>query len=273
MKRPFAQVDVFGDGGISGNPLAVVLDGSGLDDAELQSFASWTNLSETTFLFPPDDAAADYRVRIFTGSAELPFAGHPTLGSAHAWLAAGGRPRTPGRLVQECGAGLVQLHLDDDRLAFAAPVRLRTGPLDPATVQLAEAVLGIPSNEWVAHEWGDNGPPWMMIQLADAAAVRAASIDHSRLGPTQHLGLIGLSEGPSAYEVRGFVGNWEDPVTGSLNAAAAQWLRARSLVPPTYMATQGSRLGRRGEIFVHDDGTAIWIGGRVRTVVSGTADL
>lgn len=273
MTRRFTQVDVFGDGGVTGNPLAVVHDADGLSDTEMQAFASWTNLSETTFLLPPTDPAADYRVRIFTGSNELPFAGHPTLGSASAWLAAGGRPRSAGEVVQECGLGLVRVRLEGDRPAFAAPARLRTGPLDEVSLTVAEAVLGIPRHEWLAHEWGDNGPPWMMVELADDATVRALRPDLTRLGVHQHLGIVGRSVGQYAYEVRGFVGSWEDPVTGSLNAAAAQWLRGRGDVPASYVATQGSQLGRHGEVFVHDDGTEVWIGGRVRTVIDGTADL
>lgn len=269
----FTQVDVFGDGGITGNPLAVVHEADGLDDATMQSFASWTNLSETTFLLPPVDPAADYRVRIFTGSGELPFAGHPTLGSASAWLAAGGRPGSPGEVIQECGVGLVRVRVAGDRLAFAAPARLRTGPLDEAHRAVAEATLGVPASEWAADEWGDNGPPWMMVELADAAAVRAVRPDHTQLGVHQHLGVVGRGDGQYSYEVRGFVGGWEDPVTGSLNAAVAQWLRGRGAVPSSYVATQGSQLGRHGEVFVDDDGTDIWIGGRVRTVVSGTVDL
>lgn len=273
--RPFTQVDVFGSGGglPDGNPLAVVHDATGIDEAAMQAFAAWTNLSETTFLLPPTDPLADYRVRIFTGTNELPFAGHPTLGSAHAWLAAGGTPRASGYLVQECGVGLVTLRRNSGRLAFAAPSRLRTGPLDEAGIRLAETVLGIGRDGWLGHEWGDNGPPWMMVQLPDARAVRDVVPDLSRLGSDQHLGLVGLAADGYAYEVRGFVGNWEDPVTGSLNAAVAQWLRARGEVPASYVATQGSQLGRRGEVFVDDDGERLWIGGRARTVISGTVAL
>lgn len=276
MSRRFSQVDVFGPAAgppVKGNPLAVVHDAEGLADDTMQAFATWTNLSETTFLLPATDPSADYRVRIFTGSSELPFAGHPTLGSAHAWLAAGGVPRTAERVVQECGVGLVTLRLTTDRLAFAAPPRRRTGPLAEADIRLAEAVLGIGRDEWVAHEWGDNGPPWMMVQLADAEAVRQVVPDLSRLGSQQHLGLVGTAGDGYAYEVRGFVGGWEDPVTGSLNAAVAQWLRLRGAAPASYVATQGSQLGRHGEVFVDDDGEQLWIGGRVRTVISGTVDL
>jgi PhzF family phenazine biosynthesis protein len=271
--RRFVQVDVFGDGGTTGNPLAVVLDAGGLDDASMQAFASWTNLSETTFLLPPDAPGADYRVRIFTGSGELPFAGHPTLGSANAWLEAGGRPRNGGELVQECGVGLVRVRDDGERLAFAAPPRRRSGPLDEAHLAIAEAALGIPRTDWVAHEWGDNGPPWMMVELEDAQAVRCAWVDRTHLGRHDHLGLVGRSSGAYAYEVRGILADVEDPVTGSLNAAVAQWLRSRGAVPPTYVATQGSQVGRHGEVFVHDDGVTLWIGGRTRTVISGTLTL
>jgi PhzF family phenazine biosynthesis protein len=273
MTRRFSQVDVFGDGGITGNPLAVVHDADGLSNAGMQAFAAWTNLSETTFLLPATDPRADYRVRIFTGTNELPFAGHPTLGSAAAWLAAGGRPTRSGEVVQECGVGLVRVRLGGERLAFAAPARLRTGPLDAAHLAVAEATLGVPAGDWVAHEWGDNGPPWMMVELADDGAVRALRPDLTQLGVHQHLGVVGRSDGPCAYEVRGFVGGWEDPVTGSLNAAVAQWLRGRDDVPASYVATQGSQLGRHGEVFVDDDGTDVWIGGRVRTVIAGTVDL
>ncbi|MCA0295313.1 MAG: PhzF family phenazine biosynthesis protein [Actinobacteria bacterium] len=273
MPRRFCQVDVFGDGGVTGNPLAVVLDADGLDDAAMQAFASWTNLSETTFLLPPSDPAADYRVRIFTTGGELPFAGHPTLGSAHAWLGAGGHPRAADELVQECGVGLVRVRRDGDRLAFAAPPRRRTGPLDEAHLAIAEAALGTPRTDWVAHEWGDNGVPWMMVELADADAVRRAWVDRSQLGRHDALGLVGRDGGRYAYEVRGLLDDTEDPVTGSLNAAAAQWLRGRGAVPSSYVAAQGSQVGRHGEVFVEDDGTDLWIGGRTRTVISGDLTL
>ena len=284
--RPFTQVDVFGgpatSAAVSGNPLAVVHDAEGIGDAAMQAFAAWTHLSETTFLLPPTEPDTDYRVRIFTATHELPFAGHPTLGSAHAWLTGGGTPRTPGTVVQECGVGSVRVRLDGDRPAFAAPRRLRSGPLDDASIAVAEAALGIPRGEWLAHEWGDNGAPWMMVQLADDRAVRAVVVDHTRLGAHQHLGVVGLAptppsggtdEGGYAYEVRGFVGSWEDPVTGSLNAAVAQWLRERGAVGPRYVATQGSQVGRHGEVFVSDDGDELWIGGRTRTVISGGVDV
>ena len=274
MYRKFAQVDVFGNGAATGNPLAVVLDARGLDDAAMQSFAAWTNLSETTFLFPPTDPAADYAVRIFKAVGELPFAGHPTLGSAHAWLEGGGRPHRRGHLVQQCGVGPVQVRLVGDRPAFAAPPRRRAGPLDEAHLAIAEAALGTPRTDWVAHEWGDNGAPWMMIELTDAESVRRAWVDRTQLGRHDHLGLVGRFHGGEyAYEVRGILAHTEDPVTGSLNAAVAQWLRSRKEVPDIYVATQGSQVGHRGEVFVTDDGTDIWVGGRTRTVIIGKVDL
>lgn len=273
MIRRFCQVDVFGDGGITGNPLAVVLDGDGLNPAAMQAFATWTNLSETTFLLRPTRPEADYRVRIFTATSELPFAGHPTLGSAHAWLDTGGVPRDRGEIVQECGVGLVRLRWDGERLAFAAPPRRRSGPLDEAHLALAEAALGMPRTDWVDHEWGDNGAPWMMVELADAGSVRRAWVDSTQLGRHDHLGLVGRDDAGYAYEVRGVVADLEDPVTGSLHASVAQWLRGRGVVPADYVATQGSQVGRHGEVFVHDDGEEIWIGGRTLTVISGEVRL
>ena len=274
MLRPFAQVDVFGDGAATGNPLAVVLDARGLDDAAMQDFASWTNLSETTFLFPPTDPVADYAVRIFTAIGELPFAGHPTLGSAYAWLDNRGRPHRKGHLVQQCGVGNVHVRLVGDRPAFAAPPRRRTGPLDEAHLAICEAALGTPRTHWVAHEWGDNGPPWMMIELPDAESVRRAWVDRTQLGIHDHLGLVGrFPGGEYAYEVRGIMAYAEDPVTGSLNASVAQWMRSRNAVPSVYVASQGSQVGHRGEVFVTDDGNDIWIGGRTRMVIKGKVDL
>lgn len=272
-ERRFAQVDVFGTGGLSGNPLAVVVDASGLATEQMAAFARWTNLSETTFLLPPTQTGADYAVRIFTLTGELPFAGHPTLGTAATWLAQGGVPRRPGVVVQECGAGLVPVRVDGDVLSFAAPARRRTGPLDADTLTAAERCLGVPRSEFVAHEWGDNGPPWAMVQLASGEAVRALRPRLAELGRV-FLGVVGLYDrGPFACEVRGLLANFEDPVTGSLNAAVAQWLRGRDLVPSSYRAAQGASVGRAGEVVVTDDGRDIWIGGRVQPVIAGTVVL
>lgn len=270
--RRYLEVDVFASGPLTGNPLAVVVDAAGLDDAQMQAFARWTNLSETTFLLPPTDPAADYRVRIFTPFEEYPFAGHPTLGSARAWLASGGAPATPGRVVQECGAGLVPVRLVGDTLAFAAPPRTRSGPLDAATLDRLLAALGLGPADIVAHAWGVNGPAWPMLQLGSPATLRAVDA-----GAGLAVGLVGLCaltpDGPHAYEVRGLFAGGEDPVTGSLNAALAQWLRERGLVPKRYTVSQGTAIGRAGVVSVHDDGTDTWIGGAASVVVAGAVEL
>ena len=275
--RRYAQVDVFASGPVTGNPLGVVLDGEGLDESLLPAFSRWTNLSEVTFLYPPTTAEADYRVRIFAADTELPFAGHPTLGSAAVWLAAGGGPRTAGEVVQECGAGLVRVRVDGDTLAFAAPPRTRTGPLSDGVLDAALEFLNLPPGAVVDHEWGVNGPEWAMLRLADDQAVR----DVRPAGPRDlgfFVGVVGLAPAgsPFAYEVRGLIPGpilVEDPVTGSLNAAAAQWLRGSGLVPARYRAVQGGQLGHAGLLAIEDDGTDLWVGGRVIGVVSGTVDL
>ena len=273
MGRRYLEVDVFATTPLSGNPLAVVVDAEGLDTTTMQRFANWTNLSETTFLLPPTDPGADYRVRIFTTHEEYPFAGHPTLGSAAAWLASGGTPRTPGVVVQECGAGLVPVRIEEDSLAFAAPPRTRSGPLDAATLDRLLTALGLEPADVIDHEWGVNGPVWPMLLLRSVELLRAVPADAgTRAGL---VGLVGLTEGDEryAYEVRGLVETGEDPVTGSLNAALAQWLRAKGLVGAQYLASQGRALGRAGEISVHDDGEQIWIGGRTSVRVRGELDL
>lgn len=277
--RRFLEVDVFATGPLTGNPLAVVVDAEGLTDGQMQAVAAWTGFSETTFLLPPTDPAADYRVRIFTLREEFDFAGHPTLGTALAWLHTGGTPRTPGRgggstaLVQECGAGLVPVTLaGDGLLAFATPPLRRSGPLGEEDVRAIAAGLRIDRDAILDHGWGDNGPGWQLVRVADAEAVRA-------LEPRGHeelkVGVVGLEpEGAeTAYEVRAFAYGGEDPVTGSLNGALAQWLRGAGLVPERYVAAQGSQVGRRGRVHVHDDGTDIWIGGRASVVVDGTIAL
>jgi PhzF family phenazine biosynthesis protein len=275
--RSYVEVDVFTAVGYRGNPLAVVLDGDGLSDEEMQQFANWTNFSETTFLLPPTSPDADYRVRIFTTTVELPFAGHPTLGSCHAWLAAGGVPRQPERVVQECGVGLVNVQQGDGgRLAFAAPPLLREGPPDDATLDAVVGVLGIERSAVVDAAWIDNGPGWLGVLLGSAAevlAVRPADSDFK-------IGLIGAHPAGSeaAYEVRGFFPadgrTFEDPVTGSLNASAAQWLIGRGRFAPPYVATQGTALGRAGRVHVNRDDTGqVWIGGDVVTCITGTVAL
>lgn len=224
--RPYTQVDVFSSGPVSGNPLGVVHDGEGLDDVTLASFSRWTNLSEVTYLYPPTSEGADYRVRIFAGTRELPFAGHPTLGSAFAWLNAGGQPATADEVVQECGAGLVRVRAEGDLMAFAAPPRTRTGRLSDEVLDMALGFLNLQIDDVIDHEWGVNGPDWAMLRLRDDTAVRAI-----RPGAAAALGfdvgVVGLAPAgsPFAYEVRAFIPEpsvVEDPVTGSLNAAAAQ---------------------------------------------------
>ena len=276
MARPFAQVDVFTTDPGTGNPLAVVLDGTGLSTGEMRRFARWTNLSETAFVLPPDDPAADYRVRIFTPDDELPFAGHPTLGTCHAWLEAGGRPRDPGRIIQACGAGLVAIQRDDDALAFAAPPLLRSGPVDEADLSAIAATIGIGRSAIVDAQWGDNGPGWVIVLLESAEAVLAV-----RPGAVAvDLGIVGLyPPGSSAalevralYPQNGFV--VEDPVTGSLNASAAGWLIASGRLAAPYIATQGAAIGRAGRVSItQDDAGTIWTGGRSVTVVTGTVDV
>lgn len=304
--RSFRQVDVFGMTPLGGNPVAVVHDAEGLDDATMAAFARWTNLSETTFLLPPTSADADYRLRIFTPGRELPFAGHPTLGSAHAWLENGGVPRAAGTLVQECGAGLVTLRVGDTvtpaevaaepraggRIAFAAPPLVRSGPVDAGTLGEAIAALGLHENDVVASSWVDNGPGWLGILLRDAALVRSLTPDFTRMGDLK-LGVIGAypeAERPagvpdaSAYdpvrpadfEVRAFVPGYgvpEDPVTGSLNAGLAQWLIGSGRAPTTYTASQGTQVGRTGIVGIEQVGADIWVSGSTRTVLIGTADL
>ncbi len=277
MPRPFHQLDVFSAVPLKGNPLAVVHHAQGLDDDTLAAFARWTNLSETTFLLPPTDANADYRVRIFTPGGELPFAGHPTLGSCHAWLAAGGVPRTPGMVVQECGVGLVRVRQEAGRLAFAAPPLRRTGPLDDASLQRIAAGLGVPVGDVLHHQWVDNGPGWCAVMLRSGAQVLAVQPDWATLGALK-LGLVGAQAGGSdtQFEVRAFVpglGVPEDPVTGSLNAGLAQWLIGAGLAPLTYVAAQGAALGRAGRVYVQQQEADIWIGGDVVACISGTVDL
>jgi PhzF family phenazine biosynthesis protein len=280
--RRFQQVDVFGVGPCSGNPVAVVLDGEGLTTDEMQRFTRWTNLSEATFVLPPSTPDADYRVRIFTLAHELPFAGHPTLGTCHAWLTAGGRPRDPARIVQECGAGLVPLRRSGDDLSFAAPPLIRSGAPDEADLARVVAVLGIDRSQVVDAAWVDNGPGWIGVLLADAEQVLAVEADLGRdpgHGPLD-IGVVGMHPPGTtfAYEVRALFGDGsgtlrEDPVTGSLNASVAQWLLGAGRVTAPYLARQGTCLGRDGRVEVSEDtdGT-VWIGGRTTTVVSGEVE-
>jgi PhzF family phenazine biosynthesis protein len=274
--RAFAQVDVFTSGPYDGNPVAVVLEGSGLNAQRMQRFAHWTNLSETTYVLPPTTPEADYRVRIFTPVAELPFAGHPTLGTCHAWLGRGGEPRDADAIVQECGAGLVPIRRTPDGLAFAAPPLIRSGPVEEPLVEEIVDALGIERGAVVDVAWADNGPGWVAVLLESAEAVlalRPRFID-------QDLGVVGpLSDGEAeAFEVRAFFpkdGSMvEDPVTGSLNASLAQWLLAGGRAEAPYVARQGTALGRAGRVHVTRDGDGvIWVGGGTVTCVSGEVDL
>lgn len=278
MKHRFHQVDVFTAVPLRGNPLAVVHAAHALDDATMAAFARWTNLSETTFLLPPQDAGADYRVRIFTPGGELPFAGHPTLGSCWAWLAAGGVPKVAGAVVQECGVGLVRVRQQGARLAFAAPPLRRTGPLESGLLERIVKAIGVDHADVLNHQWVDNGPGWCALMLRSAAAVLAVRVDGGLLGDIK-LGLVGAHPAGSecGFELRALYplpgGLAEDPVTGSLNASVAQWLIAAGLAPPRYVAAQGTLLQRAGRVHIEQDGNTVWVGGDVTPVIEGEVDL
>jgi PhzF family phenazine biosynthesis protein len=275
MARPFAQVDVFTDTPYAGNAVAVVLGADGLTTEDMQRFATWTNLSETTFVLAPT-ADADYRVRIFTPVLELPFAGHPTLGTCHAWLEAGGEPRASDLIVQECGAGLVTVRRTADGLAFAAPPLVRSGPVDEELVARVAAALNLERSAIVDAQWADNGPGWVAVMLDSADAVLAVHPGFDELD----LGVVGpYPEGsPYAFEVRAFFPKdgvlVEDPVTGSLNASLAQWLLGDGRARAPYVASQGTALGRAGRVHItrDDDGT-IWVGGGTVTCITGNVEL
>ena len=272
----FSQVNVFSADPLGGNPLAVVHAAAGLSDARMAAFARWTNLSETTFLLPATDPGADYRVRIFTPIGELPFAGHPTLGSCHAWLAAGGKPRTRGVVSQQCGVGIVRIRTDGSRLEFAAPPLRRTGALEPDVLAKIAEALGVPSPDIVHHQWVDNGPGWCAVMLRSAQRVLSLRPDWAALKPLK-LGVMGPHDDAhdAAFEVRAFVGSggYEDPVTGSLNAGLAQWLMREGLAPTSYVAAQGSALQRAGRVHLRMDQHQVWVGGEVVDVVRGELSL
>ena len=302
QQRPFKQIDVFTATPYFGNPLAVVLDGNGLDDAAMQRFARWTNLSETTFVLAPTHSAADYRVRIFTPGGELPFAGHPTLGSCHAWLEAGGQPKSKEFIVQECAKGLVNIRRDaaSAQLAFAAPSLMRSAPSTDAIARVVSA-LGINAAQVSAAQLLDNGPVWLGLLLDSPDTVLQLTPNHQELAKLGvKVGVAGIYASPSLpliaranreaqafaqsaggfapdLEVRAFAactGINEDPVTGSLNASLAQWLMADGLTAEHYTASQGVCMGRAGQVDLHRDAKGqVWVGGQSVTCISGTVTL
>jgi PhzF family phenazine biosynthesis protein len=272
----FSQVNVFSADALGGNPLAVVHATEELSVARMAAFARWTNLSETTFLLPPSDANADYRVRIFTPTRELPFAGHPTLGTCHVWRAAGGRPHNQDLVVQHCDAGLVRIRCDGPRLEFAAPPLRRTGALSSALLTKIANALNLSLSDIVHNQWVDNGPGWCAVVLRSAKQVLSLKPVWALLDPLQ-LGVVGPHEPghAEAIEVRAFIGDagFEDPVTGSLNASLAQWLIGTGLVKSPYIAAQGAALQRAGRVYLRKDGDDIWVGGDVTDVVRGDVNL
>ena len=281
QQRPFQQVDVFTATPYLGNPVAVVLQGDGLSDAQMQQFARWTNLSETTFVLTPQDAQADYRLRIFTPGGEMQFAGHPTLGSCHAWLQAGGDPKLGAQVVQECGVGLVRIRRDGSTLAFGAPPLRRS---EPAAALLARvsAALGLQFNQMLGAQLLDNGTAWLGIRVDGADTVLRLAPDFAALKAVGHkVGLAGVHHGAAAgqpaLEVRGFaphMGIDEDPVTGSLNASLAQWLMADGHMPASYVAAQGACLHRAGRVSLQRDADGqLWVGGAAVSCISGTVTI
>lgn len=278
-KFAFKQVDVFSRVPLKGNPLAVVFAADELSDERMAAFASWTNLSETTFVLQPRDPRADYRVRIFTTLQELPFAGHPTLGTCHAWLEAGGIAKGE-EIIQECGVGLVRIRRQGPDLAFLAPPLLRSGPLEADLLERVRLGLGLEKGAVVDAQWVDNGAGWLVLMLAERAQVLSLQPDYAQL--------IGLAVGVVApccperddtdaqFEVRAFIagdGAPEDPATGSLNAGVAQWLLGKGLAPASYVVSQGLTMGRAGRIRVEQSGDEIWIGGAAVTCIEGSLNL
>ncbi|MCF5706297.1 PhzF family phenazine biosynthesis isomerase [Pseudomonas syringae] len=275
----FKQVDVFSEHPLLGNPLAVVLGADGLSDEQMAAFARWTNLSETTFLLKPTDPRADYRVRIFTTIRELPFAGHPTLGSCHAWLESGGVAQGE-EIVQECGVGLIRIRRDGQQLAFTAPPLLRSGPLEADLVERVRDGLGLEKGAILDARWADNGPGWLAIRLTDRASVLALRPDNAKLDGLK-IGVFGpwhpeVDGEEAQFEVRAFVpgdGVAEDPVTGSLNASIALWVLEDGLAADSYVASQGAALGRKGRVHVKRVGDDVWVGGATVTCIDGRVSL
>ena len=274
----YCQVDVFTQTALKGNPLGVVIGADDFTSEQMAAFANWTNLSETTFLLKPTKAGADYRVRIFTVARELPFAGHPTLGTCHVWLEAGGKPKGE-EVVQECGAGLVRLRRDGKRLAFAAPPLKRSGAVEADVLAQIARCLGVAPAAIKASNWVDNGPGFVAVLLASRKDVLALKPDFAQMGDLR-IGVVGpwqAGDGTEAqFEIRAFVpgeGVKEDPVTGSLNAGVAQWMIAAGLAPQRYVASQGTALGRAGRVHVEKIGDDVWVGGETVTCIEGTVTL
>lgn len=278
MQRRFHQVDVFGSDAFSGNPLAVIHDSDGLTTEDMLEITDWIDLSETTFLVPTTDPDADYHVRIFCPGRELPFAGHPTLGTCQAWLAAGGTPKQPDRIMQQCGAGLVPIRRTDDRLAFAAPDLIRSGPVAPDELTERTEQLGLTAGDVIDAAWIDNGPGWMGLLLESAEAVLSVSVPSGSI-PGFNVGLIGPqpTDHVHAIEIRGLFEDStgrvrEDPVTGSLNASVAQWLIDSGRLPPSYRARQGTAIGRRGDVWIDRSDGEVWVGGHSTVRITGSID-
>lgn len=328
-QRPFKQVDVFTSKPYFGNALAVVLNGSGLSDEQMQRFAMWTNLAETTFLMSPTpeaaDAGADYQVRIFTTAYEMSFAGHPTLGSCHAWLASGGVPKDPTCIVQQCNLGLVKIQRQGTRLAFAAPT-LQRSVISADVLPGLLSALGLSAGQVVASQHLVNGPKFFGILLDSVHTVLELAPDFAALKAVLALGScsgVGVASkytaplngfevvdsssgiasakavdstsciasdtsansdsqthsvnGEPSFEVRMFVSDLEvteDPITGSFNASLAQWLIAEDRAPHSYVAAQGTCIGRKGRVYIDQDASGqVWVGGDSVTCVDGSVLL
>jgi PhzF family phenazine biosynthesis protein len=271
----FDLVDVFpSDRLLTGNPLAVVHGGDALSDAQMITLTRWLGFSETTFLLPPTEPGADYHVRIFCPRGELPFAGHPTLGTAWAWLNAGGKPAREGMVVQQCGVGLVEVRIAGEKLAFRAPPLIRSGPLEESELADALKLLNLPKEAVLDAVWADNGPGWQLLRLASAEAVLAVECPARGPVPTD-LAIVGPSqEAGIDWEVRTFFAGdtgaiIEDPVTGSLNASLGQYLFETGLATEAYIAAQGRCVGADGRAYVSREGDDVWVGGKVAAVSLG----
>lgn len=277
--RRFIQCDVFSPVPTQGNALAVVVEAEGLSDAVFKRFAAWTNLAETTFLLPPADPAADYKVRIFTPSREMPFAGHPTLGSCAAWLHSGGVPKEDGVVRQECGVGIVDIDISGEQFAFAAPPTTSASLPEAQRGAILEA-LDIAADDVLHAATLDNGPVWQVLHLKSAERVLAVDASRVKWPAFDAIGLIGAHPAGAEceYEVRMLApssGMSEDPITGSLNAAIACWMQAEDRLPQPVTVAQGTKIDRHGRVAIRPqgDGGRILIGGDTHVVVDGTVIL